>query len=204
MRAATCLLVLATLGFAGPKATYRDEVHPRSPETPLEIKFTPWYCTKCVQEGRCEPSNKKHIMWKMPLEELVKYLELHKKWIFIETPHFKIVSTIERAKVKLSTVEAGDLDYPGSPIASWLYLRQEQAFDLTRPGVDDQPTWLAGARDIVVNVSHPLVESALDLAAKEPFLGAQLIAQAICIREGVNERRAVELASTAMNRRNAR
>lgn len=116
----------------------------------------------------------------------------------------RVADLLERARIKLARVDAGDLAYPGSPVGKELYLRQEKAFELTRPGIDDQPSWIGGARDIVVNVSHPLIASALRLAASDPALGAQIIAQAICIREQADQRRAVELAHTAMNWRRAR
>jgi hypothetical protein len=101
-------------------------------------------------------------------------------------------------------MHAGDLAYPGSPMAEALYLRQEQAFDLTRPGIDDEPTWLGGARDIVVNTSHPLVASSLHLAEREPELGAQLLAQGIALHDGVDHHKTVELARTALGWRGAR
>jgi hypothetical protein len=40
----------------------------------------------------------------MPVEELAKVLDLDKNWIVIETPHFRILSTIGRANVKFKDV----------------------------------------------------------------------------------------------------
>ena len=46
------LLLLAIAAPAASKDEYVDEVHPRSPGSPLEIVFEPWYCNLCAVEGR--------------------------------------------------------------------------------------------------------------------------------------------------------
>lgn len=96
MRTVSFVLALAASSFAGPKG--KDEEHPRSPGTPLEIRFTPWYCTQCVREGRIETQEKDLELWQTPLADLVKALDLD-NWIFIETPHFRILSTLRTSTV---------------------------------------------------------------------------------------------------------
>lgn len=105
---------------------------------------------------------------------------------------------LRTAKVKFERLMVGDLAYPGSIVATRLYIRQEQAFELTVPGRDDQVTWLGGARDIVLNQAHSLVSNALVLAEKNTALAAQIVAQAICIAERCDAHRAVNLARTCL------
>ena len=107
---------------------------------------------------------------------------------------------LDVARVKVERVVAGNLAYPGSPIGEKLFLRQVEAFGLTRPGHDDRPTWLGGARDIVVNVSHPLVRNCLRLAPSKPTLAAQILTQAIATEDECAVERTVDLARRAMTR----
>lgn len=111
----------------------------------------------------------------------------------------RVGELLERAKVKVDRVLLGDLAYPGSKHSRSLYLRQERAFALTRPGVDDQVTWLGGARDLVLNRNRSLVERAMALAARDPALAAQLLAQAVCTWECADINRSVGLARTALS-----
>jgi len=98
------LLVIPAWALAGPGKGYEDDTHPRSPGTPLEVEFTPYYCPRCVEEERIPPprGEKKIVMMRMPIEDLVAHLGIDKytKWFVIETPHFKILSTIRKGKVK--------------------------------------------------------------------------------------------------------
>ena len=105
----TVLLLAAGLGMAGPGKVH-DVTHPRSPETPLEIKFAPWYCPLCVKQERIEPQERKIRMMRMPVEELAKLLDLDKSWLVIETPHFRILSTLGRANVKFKDVQYARAD----------------------------------------------------------------------------------------------
>lgn len=79
-----------------------DEVDPRSPEKPLTIVFKPYYCPTCVREKRIEGPDKEIRLARLPAEALAKSIDLPKGWIVIESPNFKILSTLDRAKVKLS------------------------------------------------------------------------------------------------------
>lgn len=111
---------------------------------------------------------------------------------------------LDKAKARVDRVVLGDLDYPGSDVANKLYVRQEEAFGLTRPGHDDQPGWLGGARDVVLNRKHALVAGALALADTEPALAAQILAQAVCVNESADAERSVDLARLALAWRRSR
>ncbi len=104
MRRIAVLLLAVGVGMAGPKGKATDVMHPRSPETPLEITFSPWYCPLCVKEERIQPEERKIHMMRMPVEELAKLLDLDKKWLVIQTPNFKILSTLGRANIKFKDV----------------------------------------------------------------------------------------------------
>ena len=51
---AVTLLLLLGSAVAGPKGKVVDEVHPRSPDTPLKIVFQPYYCELCLRYWRRE------------------------------------------------------------------------------------------------------------------------------------------------------
>ena len=100
MRVLSCVLVLAAWAGSGPKGGVVDEMHPRSPETPLKIVFKPYYCEMCAAEGRIEKQDHLATMLRMEIGKLAKFLDLDKGWIYIESPNFKILSTLRKSKVK--------------------------------------------------------------------------------------------------------
>jgi hypothetical protein len=96
------LLTLCVLpALAGTKRVV-DEVHPRSPGTPLEIEYRPYFCAKCLAEKRIEGEPEQIRMMRMPVEKLVEICEVGRKWLAVRTPHFKILTNLRRAKVKLT------------------------------------------------------------------------------------------------------
>jgi hypothetical protein len=101
---------------------------------------------------------------------------------------------LEQAKARVSRVVVGDLGYPGSLRAGALHVRQDEAFGLTRTG-EDRPGLLGGAREVVLNSSHPLTRACLALAPSDPPLAALLLAQGVCLAEGID---GSELAATTM------
>lgn len=98
MRGAMLLLLLAGAGHAKPQP-WPDEVHPRSPSTPLEIQFLPYWCSRCLEEGILTGEKKPVTMMRMPVEKLVQSLEMS-SWIVMETPHFKLLTDLPKSKVK--------------------------------------------------------------------------------------------------------
>lgn len=105
---------------------------------------------------------------------------------------------LDRAKAKVSKVVLGDLSYPGSRIAGALHVRQEEAFGLTLADKEDRPGLLGGAREVVLNSAHPLTRSCLALAADDAPLAALVLAQAVCLAEGVDRKLASGLAATTL------
>ena len=104
MRLLSVFLLLSALAGAGPKKkAWQDEMHPRAQDAPLEIVFTPWYCAQCVKEKRIEPpaTPPRITMMRAPIQELADLLDLDKGWVCIQTPHFRILSSLKRTTVKL-------------------------------------------------------------------------------------------------------
>jgi len=106
------LLLLASTAWAGPKDGPEDVQHPRSPDSFLKVVFKPYYCEKCAEEGRIEKEERITSMMRMEVGKLAKFLDLEKGWLVIETPNFKILSTIRRSTVKYkgSRYARGDLE----------------------------------------------------------------------------------------------
>lgn len=94
----------------------------------------------------------------------------------------RVHALLKVAKVRANRVALGAFDYPDSPVKGELFVRQEEAFGLTKVG-DAEATFFGGARQIVVGARHPLVKSCIELATTRLALAAQLLAQAICAVE---------------------
>ena len=119
------MLMLAPLAVTGPPVV-TDEMHPRSPDTPLKIVFKPYYCELCATEGRIENQTHVSTMLRMETGKLAKYLGLDPGWIHIESANFKILSTLVRTKVK----------FKGSPLARADLLRLKEIFPKFKLGRD--------------------------------------------------------------------
>jgi hypothetical protein len=118
-----------------------------------------------------------------------------------------LVEQVERLiaplDLRVRRVVLGELAYPGSPMADALCLRQRKAFGVSPKG--ERATLLGGARELVLNVSHPLVARARQLAASDLPLAAHLVAQGInAVDDGPAEdadalaRRALALDATRL------
>jgi len=107
-----CFFLLVGLVFAGPKTDVVDEVHPRDPEAPLDIRFGPWFCPECVKEERIEPQDVQLQMMRRNLEDLLKEIEMDEKWFAIKTPHFRILSSLRKTRISFhdSTFVHADLN----------------------------------------------------------------------------------------------
>lgn len=107
------LVLLALCAPLAAKGEYEDEVHPRTRSTPLEIVFEPWSCSLCTVEGRGQAFDEAAVeMKRMPVRKFASYLELDPGWIVIVSPHFKILSTLEKTTIDLkdSTFARADLE----------------------------------------------------------------------------------------------
>ena len=101
MRRIALLTLLAGLAAAGPKDEFPDEVHPRDPESPLEISYRPYSCVLCEEEGRIEDAGEPFTMLRRPVPTLVRELGLEPGWLAIATPHFRILTNLEPTIVSL-------------------------------------------------------------------------------------------------------
>jgi hypothetical protein len=99
MRVLAALLAVAAGAIAAPE-TASDMMHPRSPGTPLEIVYKPFYCPLCLEEGRIEGPARQVTMYRLPVDEMAKRIECAKDWLVIATPNFRILSTLKGTKVK--------------------------------------------------------------------------------------------------------
>jgi len=72
-----------------------DDVHPRAPSTPLKIDLGPWWCPVCARDGTIKNEPRPVGMMHKSAEEVAKQVGLPDgTWVAIETPHFKILSTL--------------------------------------------------------------------------------------------------------------
>lgn len=92
------LALLCSAVRAGP-AKWVDEMHPRSPSTPLEIQFTPYYCTQCQEEEILQGEPETVTLMRQPAEKLAAELG-STKWVAMRTPHFRMFCDLRRTKVK--------------------------------------------------------------------------------------------------------
>jgi hypothetical protein len=89
---------------------------------------------------------------------------------------------LKAAKVRANRVALGDFDYPDSPVKGLLYVRQSDAFELSKLG-EEEATFFGGARHIVLSSNHALVTDCITIARSRPGIAAELLAQAICAVE---------------------
>ena len=100
---------------------------------------------------------------------------------------------LDEAGCRVERVALGDLNYAEGLASGWLFVRQEEAHGLSLLA-QAQPKLLGGARDVVLNVGHPLTRACLELARTDGALAALLLAQGVIALEGGQAARAVRLA----------
>jgi hypothetical protein len=105
LRAAIVLvanLALVPLALAGP--TPVAERHPRLPDQPLQVRVGPYHCPTCVKKGLQEaPEEGASIrLLRNTPEEFAHKVKLRSGWFAIETPNFKIFSSLKSARIKHS------------------------------------------------------------------------------------------------------
>lgn len=102
---------LFVLAGAAPAGEWPDDTNPRSPGTPLEVVFEPWSCNVCARDKRA-PEPEMSLM-RLPSADLVKRLGLSMKdVVLIQTPHFRILSTLrgDNAKLADAAFQRADLE----------------------------------------------------------------------------------------------
>ncbi|MHC4956914.1 MAG: hypothetical protein ACYTGN_00965 [Planctomycetota bacterium] len=104
-------VLLCSVCWAAPDEEPEDVMHPRAADTPLKVVFKPYYCELCVKEERIEQQDVVMSMMRMEVGALAKELDLDKGWIAIQSPNFKLLSSMRRSKVKFkgSRYARGDL-----------------------------------------------------------------------------------------------
>jgi len=95
------ILLVTAAAFAGPSKGPKDIEHPLAAGTPLPIKFTPYWCNKCDPDylGFEEPRTPVTLLRVTP-EKAAESLELDPGWTVIQSPHFTILSTLRKSKIK--------------------------------------------------------------------------------------------------------
>jgi len=101
MRRTLATLLVVAAAFAGPSKVKPDMEHPLSPGTPLSFQFTPFWCNQCEAEtpGLEEPKRPMTLLRVTPAK-LAGSIELDDGWVAIQSPHFRILSTLRKAKIK--------------------------------------------------------------------------------------------------------
>lgn len=73
----------------------QDDCNPRSPTTPLTIVYEPYWCPLCIEEKLQKPEARDLQMMQKPVALVAEQLSIKKEdWIAIQTPHYKIFSTL--------------------------------------------------------------------------------------------------------------
>ena len=107
---------------------------------------------------------------------------------------------LRRGRARVRRVVLAELDYPDSSVAGRLLIRQQRACALTRKGHHEWPGLLfGGARELVLGISHPLVQACLRLAEQDSTLAAHLLAQGVATAEQLAPARKLRLAAAALS-----
>lgn len=77
-----------------------DETNPRAPDQPLPIKFTPWHCQECVERKLLDAQPRDIPIAGIPASELANSLKIRRTWFVIESPNFRVFSTLAGARIK--------------------------------------------------------------------------------------------------------
>ncbi len=104
-------MVSSLLFVAMAVAGETDIRHPRAPDQPLPIKFTPWFCTACVKAKMIEAPAKELQLMSMPAERLLEKIGVKRSWIIVESPNFLLLSTLKGVRVR-----AGDSRFVGGDL----------------------------------------------------------------------------------------
>jgi hypothetical protein len=100
MQSALTTTLAVALAAAPLQRAIEDEVHPRAPDKPLTVTFTPFSCPRCVKERRIEGPEREVRFVRVPLRDLLKSIDYSGSVEVVESPNFRILSTLGRARVK--------------------------------------------------------------------------------------------------------
>ena len=95
MRCTVLSLLLTALAVA------QDDIkHPRSPDQPLPITYTPWFCTACIKAKMISDKPRSVELMGMSAQKLLEKLKLKRGWIVIESPNFMVLSTLKGLRIR--------------------------------------------------------------------------------------------------------
>ena len=120
----SCALALLALAGLSAAEEVFDERHPRVPDQPLPITFTPWYCSECQKDGLIEGEAREVQMMRRDASALAEEIGIKRGWLVIESPTFRIFSNIDGAKTL----------HNDSPFAAADLQRLETIFPKFKPG----------------------------------------------------------------------
>ncbi|MHC4937561.1 MAG: hypothetical protein ACYTHK_01165 [Planctomycetota bacterium] len=125
LRLAAIIWVLAALAGDGlGKPGSSDDTDPRAPGKPLTIKLKPWYCPACYEKELVEGDARDVNLMQMSAETLAGHARAERRWHAIESPNFRIFSTLKGAKIS----------YRGSRYAKADFQRLKEIFPDFKPG----------------------------------------------------------------------
>lgn len=96
------LLAVALLAPSAAPQEPLDERNPRAPDQALPVTFGPWHCSRCAAEKRGEAEPRDIELMGRPAQQLAQELGVGRDWIVIESPTFRIFSSLEAGKVRYS------------------------------------------------------------------------------------------------------
>ncbi len=90
--------------------TIREDMNPRATTTPLEVVFKPFYCPICAKANPTTGETPPLEFVRKPLATFVEQLGLEEPPLVLFTPHFKLLSTLRGANVKVTDTTYGHAD----------------------------------------------------------------------------------------------
>lgn len=98
-RRACPLAVLGIVALAG-TAPAGDDANPRAPDQALDVKLAPWFCATCLKRGLITGEPRQIVFLGRPAAQLARDLKIRGSWQAIESPNFRIFSTLKGARIK--------------------------------------------------------------------------------------------------------
>jgi hypothetical protein len=111
----------------------------------------------------------------------------------------RVDDLLDAVGARAGEVHLGDFDYPGSPLAGRLHVRQRKAFGLSELAErDEKPGFFGGPRQVVLAARHPLVAACRAIAGKRPELAALMLAVGVALAEGIEPPERLAMALRAL------
>jgi len=117
------LLGATTLAGTAPAG---DDANPRAPDQALDVKLAPWYCATCLERGLIQGEPRGILFLGRPAAQLARDLKIRGRWQAIESPNFRIFSTLKGARIKAAE----------SRFAGYDLMRLKRIFPKYKGGMD--------------------------------------------------------------------